>query len=326
MKDKLKYAIKAAIGLAIGLALLLYTIEGKPLSDIAASIAGADILLITFAVGIFLLSMLLRAMRWKHLLKNAGADVPVLHAAMALGMGYLVNSFTPKLGEIARCGSLSRSCGAPFSKSLGTVISERVLDIGMLGAGAGFLLVKEWHRFSELAGIGRPPLDVCIFLLIAMAALGGLLLYWCKKHIRGYAYIKTALDFMRSVIVAAYKSFKLQSLAASTLYTVAIWFLLALLNYVLLQSLPESSGCGFYFSAVLFFISTLGWALPVPSGVGSTHFLVLQIFLAFGLSGDAGVIFGIYSNALAFAMNIILGLIAAAWLAAKKKQQAASMA
>jgi hypothetical protein len=58
------------------------------------------------------------------------------------------------------------------------------------------------------------------------------------------------------------------------------------------------------------FVGAIGWALPSPNGIGTTHFIILNLFIVFGLSESSAVTFGILSNGLILIFTILYGLLA----------------
>ena len=48
---------------------------------------------------------------------------------LAVMSGYLTNLAVPRLGEIVRCTMLKQSDNIPIEKSLGTIITERIIDM-----------------------------------------------------------------------------------------------------------------------------------------------------------------------------------------------------
>ena len=65
-----------------------------------------------------------------------------------------------------------------------------------------------------------------------------------------------------------------------------------------------------YFAFVILFIGGIGWVLPSPGGIGTTHFILLHLFLVFGHDEFVGATFGVLSNGLTFIITIAYGLIA----------------
>ena len=57
-------------------------------------------------------------------------------------------------------------------------------------------------------------------------------------------------------------------------------------------------------------IGAVGWALPTPGGIGTSHFLMLQLFGIYELGEQIGVTFGIISKGTVFIFTILYGFIA----------------
>ena len=52
----------------------------------------------------------------------------VSNSVYAVFVSYAANLVVPRVGEVSRCGILSKYDGVSFSKSLGTVVTERLSD------------------------------------------------------------------------------------------------------------------------------------------------------------------------------------------------------
>jgi glycosyltransferase 2 family protein len=73
-----------------------------------------------------------RAYRWKYVLEPLGFKTKFWNRYHALMIGYVVNLTIPRAGEASRSAMLYRSDGIPFSKSFGTIVAERAVDLCML--------------------------------------------------------------------------------------------------------------------------------------------------------------------------------------------------
>jgi uncharacterized protein (TIRG00374 family) len=81
------------------------------------------------ALGVFLLSTWMRAMRWRSLFKHDRRPPhwPVIAATL---IGYLFNNIMPaRAGEAARVVALRQRAGTPSVEIVGTVIVERAYDL-----------------------------------------------------------------------------------------------------------------------------------------------------------------------------------------------------
>ena len=74
----------------------------------------------------------IRAYRWKHMLEPIGYKTSFWNRYHSLMIGYIINLTIPRAGEASRSAMLYRTEGVPFSKSFGTIIGERAVDLIML--------------------------------------------------------------------------------------------------------------------------------------------------------------------------------------------------
>ncbi|MEP7169023.1 MAG: lysylphosphatidylglycerol synthase transmembrane domain-containing protein, partial [Bacteroidota bacterium] len=131
-QSKVISVIKYLLLFAVGLFLLWLTFRKEDLHDIFQKMEHANFFFVAIAFVFGFVAFVLRAHRWNMLLKPMGFAPKLSNACYALGIGYFANLLIPRIGEITRCGVLSKSENAPFEKLIGTVIIERVIDLFML--------------------------------------------------------------------------------------------------------------------------------------------------------------------------------------------------
>jgi len=79
-----------------------------------------------------LLSHISRAMRWNYLIEPLGKKPGTLNTFLSVMVGYIMNLVLPRMGEVARCGVLSRYEKISFARLIGTVVTERIIDVLMM--------------------------------------------------------------------------------------------------------------------------------------------------------------------------------------------------
>ncbi len=253
------------------------------------------------------------------MLAEAGNKVNFINTLNSVLICYGVNALTPRLGEIARCSTLYKSENVPVAKSLGTVIIERVADLFVLGLGIFLILILEFSilkdlvynvlaRLSGVIGSTKLWFGVGLFLLF------GLIGFWILKNTSIKAKSgkvgQKVYDFADELWKSAKSVRSLEHPIRFTVYTLFLWAFLVVLTYFFFLSLKETENLGFYFSFVVFFIGGMGWVLPVPNGMGPFHYVVWQLFLAFGLSGEDGKNFAIVDNGGTLIVTLLMGLLA----------------
>ncbi len=319
MKNWIREVLKFLVGAGIAAFFLIITLRDRPIGVIIDDLKDVRWSYVLLA-GLFLfVSHVFRTLRWQLLLEEAGNKVSFLNTLNSVLICYGVNSLTPRLGEIARCSTLYRSENVPVAKSLGTVIIERVADLFVLGMGIlvifflEFSLLKDliYNVFSRLSGmVGSTKLwfGIGVFLIL------GLIGFWILKNTRikskGGKVGQKVYDFADELWKSAKSVRTLKHPLRFTVYTFFLWAFLVLLTYAFFLSLKETESLSFYFAFVVFFIGGLGWVLPVPNGMGPFHYVVWQLFIAFGLPGQDGKDFAIVDNGGTLIITLFLGLIA----------------
>ena len=313
MKRSTKNIIQALAGALIGFFFLYLTLRDKPLGLIFDSISQAKWLFIILN-GVFLaLTFVLRALRWRILVQNLGYKVKKRNIILAVTLGYFVNSFTPKLGELVRCASLQRTTEVPLVRSLGSVVSERIYDLLVLTLGLIVIIVLEFERILTLFNkfLENNVKEKSLFeynILIYLIPL--IIIVVAVYYIISRGFHVKLKKILKEMVEAIHNTFYLKKYRKFLIYTVLIWLVLIAMNYVCLKALPVTDQNGWYFATIVLFVGGIGWALPTPGGIGTTHYFIFQLFYIFNLDPNAGVSFGVLSNGLTFIYTLGIGLVA----------------
>lgn len=121
---------------------LWYLSTRVPLGDVLAALAAASPGWVALAVGVFLVTLLLKGWRWQLLFPPGGAPVPFRAAFWGLMLGQYVNLIIPflRVGEVARLYALNHETGIPAARALGTLVVEKTLDLIFFGLTIVFIL------------------------------------------------------------------------------------------------------------------------------------------------------------------------------------------
>jgi len=324
MNNQLKTLLQFVLGIGLAGGLLYYVYKDTSWDQLSRDLSQADGLWISLSGLALLAVFIVRALRWQMMLESSGHFPKKANTLTSVLILYLVNSITPKIGEIARCTILYKTDKVPVSTGLGTVITERVIDALVLFTGVGLIFLLEIERlgtlFGEifgnlskmLAGISTGYLILAVGFLLVLAIAGIVFLRSQMKEEKGL--LGRIKGFIQQMMDAAKSVFQLKKPWLFFLYTFLIWFFLTLMNYLFILSLPGSEDLGIYFALLILFIGGIGWALPVPGGMGSTHFIIAKLFIAFGLSETLGRNMAALSNGVTWIYSVGFGLIALGYL------------
>lgn len=290
------------------------TFRNNSVRDVMALLKTVQTGWIILALLLLISVFFLRAARWRLLLLNSGLKAGLKDVNYSLLLGFFVNSFTPKIGEIVRCTSLHKSTGIDTAKSFGTVVSERIYDLIALVAGILIILFFESDRLGSLAGnyfrnlLSPEDVNTTKILLILAVII---VLFFIARAI----FLKIGLNERIRLAAGKFLSglrmtFRIRNFRLFLFQTIAIWAIMVLMNYCCMKSLPSTENLSLYFAMVALFIGTIGWAIPSPGGMGTSHFFILQLFLLFGLNERTGLAYGVMVNGLTVLFTIAAGLSA----------------
>jgi uncharacterized protein (TIRG00374 family) len=122
-------ALRLAVGLVVSLGCLYFATAGTDWGEVGATLANADLLWTATIAVLGVLSVYIRAQRWRVLLRPLGR-VPLYPALSATAIGFGASAVLPfRLGEILRPALLGRHAGVAMSAALSSVVLERLLDV-----------------------------------------------------------------------------------------------------------------------------------------------------------------------------------------------------
>ena len=154
MNSKLKSTLQLIFFGSIGISLVWLSIHNIPESEIQTtkqSFKNANYYIVTFSIIISILSHIIRAWRWNSMLQPLGQSISFKNSFAAVMIGYVVSYVVPRGGgELSRCGVATRYEKIPFAISLGTVVTERIVDLLLMLL---IFFISLAVQFNELAGM-----------------------------------------------------------------------------------------------------------------------------------------------------------------------------
>lgn len=318
MSSRLKSLLIQIGSVILGAVLLWLALRSVSFSELGDALRNANYLYLIPLVVVALGSHLIRAWRWQLLLESLPEDerkpVSINQTFSALMIGYMVNYAAPRLGEIARTGSLSRQSRLPFASILGTVFAERVLDVISLTVGILIALGFAGPTLMRLTPLLADSVDEAIPLTM----IGLLLLVFVVIAIAAFIILRKIIyKSPESRIVGALTAFKdgLLSLIrirrrwGLLISTVAIWLcylVMAWLPFLLLGITDLTLGDAW----ILLIVGSAAMIVPTPGGIGSFHFVtILTMTALFSVSMVAASAYAVLGHGAQLILYTITGLI-----------------
>jgi uncharacterized protein (TIRG00374 family) len=311
--------IKFTLLLLITVLLLFISFRGVNFKNILQDVWHANMLWVAFSAIFAIIAFILRAWRWNLLIEPLGFAPPLKKTIYAILIGYLTNLAFPRLGEISRCGVLSKSSSAPFNKLLGTVITERVIDVLSLFACLLLAFIIESKRLGNflteniLHPLWNKPVH---FFRTSEGIIMGLLLLTVVLIVTFYLLRKKRKENVSAVarffigLADGIRSIaSLKNPWLFILHTILIWLLYYAGVYVCFFALSSTGHLGFSAALFLLVAGGLGMSAPVQGGFGAYHLLVSQGLMLYGLSREDGLTFATLLHSLQTILVVILGVV-----------------
>jgi uncharacterized protein (TIRG00374 family) len=255
--------------------------------------------LVWFAIG-FLINgsaLFFRTVRWRILLHASGTP-PFYPTFFANVMGYMLSTILPiRAGDVARPALLARRTNVRFSEALGTVLTERVLDLLSILLVFVFFCVYRWRDFRDPvvhggALIAGGMLAALLVLILAFRFFGGhvrRLHVWLGRFLP-QRFHEPWMRFFDAFAGTLRITERPRDLIGVILATICIWFCLTSQFWFVLMAAhrPLPFDSSFFLTAA----TTVGVAIPTPGGVGGFHKVcqyVLTTFYGFDIDTSVAV-------------------------------------
>lgn len=342
MRNRLVYT--GSLVLAV---LLLYlALRGVDTDAMADALRTANYAWIPVLAAVMLLGNLVRAWRWQLLIEalpeiareqpvheETNIDPPGLPGIKpifySVMIGYMVNFAVPRLGEVARTANLSAQSRLRFSSLLGTVVTERILDVAVLGIGLGSVFLLLTGRAAILgdiliepvaAQLDRIPLPA-VFLIVCTITLAAFLLY---RFLSGMSESSQKSDgssekhSLKPRLLAAFAAFRegmttilhaprKQRIVWST---VIMWFLYLLMAYIpfLMLNTAGIYNLSLVDGWIIMIFGAVGILVPLPGGTGSYHYITIQALVyLFAFSHEAAATYAVLCHAAQLVLHVSVG-------------------
>jgi uncharacterized membrane protein YbhN (UPF0104 family) len=318
------------LGLVLAVVLLWFFFRQADLEAVLERLRGIHRGYLLSAIGISLLSMGLRAWRWGVLL----APIRSVRYGSLLActlMGWALTALLPgRLGEMARPLLLGRREEISRSAALGSVLTERILDLLAVLVMLAIYLVTPIPglRQGQEAEDWQVALRTGGLLVLALLATGGVVLVtmgWLLSRARqptengaaglparGLGVVRRILaSFQRgaaALVVEGTPLQRVERVAWVVVQTAVIWGLICCVHY----SLFRAFGIDLPGTAVLpvIVVAVIGLMVPTPAALGSYHTAVgIGLVVLLGQPNDLAVGYALVSHAVAFIPTGVIGMV-----------------
>ncbi len=315
MKKIFNHMVKTVLPIFLG-ALILYMIYADfDFTQLWSALQGMDIF--WFAVSTFfgIMSHVIRGWRWKLTLAPLGYRPSSSVCVNAIFVSYAANLVIPRVGEVSRCVILEQHEKIPFAQSLGTVVSERLLDTLMVLLITAVAVILQWPvfcTFLENAGFSAnsetlfSSMGGWLIILLSTAAIAVLLYFLVRKM----TLWKRFKSFLSNFIVGVMSLSKMKNGWLFVLETVGIWFCYFMQFYLCFFCFGFSEGLSLEAALLLFVAGSIAVVVPTPNGAGPWHFAIISIMILYGVAQTDASVFALIVHSTQTLLVAVLGIYA----------------
>ncbi len=297
----------------LGILILYILFKDRNFDEIASSLKhDFNYWWIALSLVLGICSHLARAVRWQMLIATEGKKPSLTNTFGAVLTGYLANLILPRMGEVSKCGVISKYENISFVRVAGTVIIERLADlIGMLALLAMVFLLEyqliitliaQTMELPSLPQLMTSPLFwILVVLLLVIVYIGYHLI---KRNFR------QKLGNLWSKFKEGIQSYnKLNNKSLFIILSAAIWLFYFMMLYVTFFAIEATSHLSMTAGLTILITGSLGMLAPIQGGLGAWHFMVIQTLILYGVSEEIAGNFALVVHSSQNILVIVLGLL-----------------
>ncbi len=316
------------IGLIIIALSLFYAFRGVKIAELGNALMSVRYIYLFPAISLVIISYLLRAMRWRYLIRSV-KEVKTANLFAPLMVGFMANMLPARAGEFIRAYLLSKKEHISFSASFATIFIERLFDLTLVLLLLVFVLLFMPEAFaSGDAATGQQMLDkVKVFGIVSFSLCLFIFLFSVLLQFKRELSMKIVGLFLKPLpakwgkkIFGLVDSFSdglkiirdKRGFLATIFLSVLIWGTFVFTNYPLYLAfdiatkIPVLSSLVVLCLTVAIFITVA----PTPGFLGSFHLgCVTALHGVFGIQKVTALSYGIVAWLVVMGSTVVIGAI-----------------
>lgn len=314
MKKPIKKALRLILPIVLGGFVLYWVYRGFDFAragDVLQHGTNWGWMLFSLVFGV--LAQVVRGWRWRQTLEPLGVYPKRGDCVNAIFVSYAASLVVPRLGEVSRCGILSKYDNISFSKSLGTVVTERLVDMLCIVLITGVTVLLQlpiFTTFLEQTGTKIPSVMHLVtsvwFYIILLCAIGVIVLLY---------YLMRALSFferVKGVVLNVFEGImslrNVKNIPLFIVYSFLIWIFYFLHFYITFYCFAFTAHLSILAALVMFVGGTFAVIVPTPNGAGPWHFAVISMMMLYGVNATDAGIFALIVHGIQTFLVALLGI------------------
>ena len=297
--------IKIAVSFLLAFLILYFFISNAQIGEIIKIISNVNFLFLLMAFILFYFVLVIKSLRWKIFLKNAGFNEKFSSIIEVYFLGQFINTLLPaRLGDFYKSYLMRKNFKISGSKALGTVFIDRLFDITLtiiLFVLSAFAIFGKNIPSEIKKSIGL--LSLLVFLILL-----SLVILIKKKEFIFIFIPKRFKRFFKNFQSAAYRSLNLKTFPTISLLTLIAWSC----EFAILYLITRSIGLNLSIYLVMFIvIATYAiMIIPItPSGLGFVEAGIAGILLLVGVDKNIAISVALINNLISYLNQLIFGFL-----------------
>ena len=320
LKSVFRTVIKIFLPLTLGCLLLWFLYRNMDITEIWNVIkSGVDYRIILFSLLFGLGANLVRGFRWGLLIQSLGEKFKMRNAVYAVLGNYAVNLVLPRVGEVWRCGMVTKYDNISFTKLLGTLLIDRVSDTIMVGLITLSIVTFNMDFFLDFFRKNPELIDgfrsmfnsIWIYAFAVFFIFG---IWFVFKYLSNFTLVQKAKGMLRNIWTGIKSVWVMERKGLFLVQTLLIWLGYFLYFYITFYAFDFTRDLGISVGLIAFTMSSIGVAVPVQGGIGPWHFMVIATLTCFGVNENDAAAFALVVHTIQTAWVAVCGLLGVAAL------------
>ena len=319
----MKKTVKYLISTAFAVTLLWFSFRDVEWAGFIEGLKSCrwEFIVLSMAGGAF--AFWLRGVRWRQLLLPLDPNTSRITTFNGINIGNISNFIFPRIGEFVRCGVITRRTTVTYDKVLGTVVLERSWELLVMLLMLALVLVLGYECFGSffVEQIWTPlsqKLNMwwVVAAVVAMIAASAALIWKYKTR---NAFLGKVAGIFKGLLQGFSSCLRMDRKWLFFAYTAFIWLVYWFMAACTVWAAPFLSHLDVVDALFLSLVGGLGFAVPVPGGIGAFHFIIgLTLSTIYGVPMETGIIYATISHTSQAITQILFGAVSYGYETLKK--------
>lgn len=312
METTIKKTLKYILSATIAIVLLGFAFRDVQWAEFIEGLRSCRMgwIVVSMAAGAF--AFWLRGLRWRQLLLPIDPQVSRITTFNGINISNISNFVFPRIGEFVRCGVITRRTKISYDKVLGTVVLERGWELLVMLMMLAVVIVGGYERFGTFfVQEIWTPLSAKVnmwWVVVAMGAIAIFSLYTVWKFKAKSAFCAKIWGIFTGIAQGFSSCLRMERKWLFFAYTLLIWMVYWFMASCTMWAAPFLDQLDLIDALFLSLVGGLGFAVPVPGGIGAFHFVIgLALSTLYGIPMETGIIYATISHTSQAITQIIFG-------------------